>query len=98
MTDLETLTFNLQERQSPYFEQAELQNLLDIYGDVWTASYYGCLLKSQADNIKLPGGIEMPNNSVYWKNLAQVYLDKIPIESTDTVFHYKTSMARADGS
>lgn len=85
MTDLEKLSFNLQERTVPYFSSGELQNLLDVHEDVWSASYFGCLMKAQAnDQITLPGGLQMPSNSTYWWDLAEKYRIMMPTnEQTD---------------
>lgn len=106
MTDLEKLAFNLQERIAPYFDQNELANLLTVHVDVWTASYYGCLMKAQAnDEITLPGGLKMPSNSKYWTDLADKYKLLMPIEDYDNGSNgsgnlgggYKTFMTRVDG-
>ena len=88
-TDLEILKFNLQEREYPYFDDAELQLLLDQHGDVKTASYFGCLMKANNDSIEV-AGIKIPSNSEYWINLATQY-------KPSTSPNYKTSMARGDG-
>lgn len=103
LTDIQKLKFNLQETQMPYFSDAELQNLLDIYGELWTASYYGCIMKAQSnDQIELPGGLKMPSNSAYWFALAGQYKDLIPTAgadpNSDSIFPaYKTYMSRVDG-
>ena len=48
MDKLEQLKFNLREKQIPYFEDSELQALLDNNGgDVNKASYEGLILKAE---------------------------------------------------
>jgi hypothetical protein len=99
MTDLEKLKLNLQEAKVPYFTDLELQNLLDVHGNVWAASYFGCLLKAQSnDAIKLPGGLEIPSNSQYWLTLAETYKVLIP-SNTPTTSSTPTyrGMKRIDG-
>lgn len=100
MTDLEKLAFNLQERISPYFTVEEISNLLLVHKEVWTASYYGCLMKAQAnDEITLPGGLQMPSNSKYWTDLADRYKLLIPVITLTGAISTgaKTSMRRIDG-
>lgn len=93
-TNIELLKFNLQERQYPYFSDDELQMLLDQYGTVQSASYYGCLMKAQNnDEIKI-GPLSIPSNSDYWFKMA----DKFPSSSSDSESSgYKTSLSRKDG-
>jgi hypothetical protein len=101
MTDYDTLFFNLQERLVPYFTTEEVQNLLDVHGDVWTASYYGCLMKAQQnDAITLPGGLVAPSNSAYWTALADRYKLLMPSdyeENGKTETGAKNFMSRVDG-
>jgi hypothetical protein len=72
MADIDILKFNLQETQFPYFSDADLQILLDQYGDVQTASYQGCLIKAQDDSIDL-GPIKTVSNEKYWLRQARLY-------------------------
>lgn len=88
-TGLELLKFNLQEKEYPYFDDTELQLLLDQHGNVGTATYFGCLMKANNDSIEV-SGIKIPSNSGYWLNLAAQYKPTTPTS-------YKTSMNRADG-
>ena len=101
MEDYDKLFFNLQERISPYFTEGEIQNLLDVHKEVWTASYYGCLMKAQAnDQITLPGGLVMPSNSNYWLILAEKYKVLMPSDyelNGELQSGYKTFMSRVDG-
>lgn len=71
MTDIEQLKFNLQEAQFPYFDESALQILLDMYGDVRTASYNGCMIKAQDDSINL-GPIKTVSNEKYWLRRARL--------------------------
>jgi hypothetical protein len=92
-SQIELLKFNLQERQFPYFNEEELQMLLDQYGDVQIASYYGCLMKAQNnDEVKL-GPLSIPSNSKYWFDMAEKF------NSTTHPFGgngYKTTLSRKD--
>lgn len=69
------LKFNLQERQFPYFEDEELQVLLDTYPDINEASYEGCLIKAQDDSVSL-GPINTPSNEQYWIRRAKHFRAK----------------------
>lgn len=75
MLDLDKLKFNLQEKQFPYFEEEELQYLLEEYKTVNRASYEGCLIKAQDDSVKL-GPINTPSNEKYWLRRANDFLSK----------------------
>lgn len=77
-TPLEILKFNLQEREYPYFQDSELQLLLDINAsDVTKASYKGCLLKAVADDAMTVSVIKMESNRVYWLSLAEAFKSEI---------------------
>lgn len=99
-TPLEVLKFNLQERQYPYFEDTELQLLLENNeNNILKASWKGCLLKATADDGANIGPIKTESNREYWLGIAEQY--KIDYEkslsNTGITTGYKTSMKRADG-
>lgn len=83
MTAIEELKFNLREKTHPWFDEIELQSLLDknkigeeddgipIY-DINKASYEGLLMKSEAKEFKL-GDTIIANDSKYWIRLARQY-------------------------
>lgn len=71
-TDLELLTFNLQETNFPYFSEADLQLLLDQHETVKEASYQGCMIKAQDDSVKL-GPINTVSNEKYWLRRARMF-------------------------
>ncbi|ADK16177.1 hypothetical protein [Clostridium ljungdahlii] len=88
-TNLDILKFNLQEKEYPYFDDEDLQLLLDKNsGDVQAASYEGCLKKAVADDALIISGITLKSNREYWLGLAKQFK---PVTS------YNTSMKRADG-
>lgn len=90
-TPLEILKFNLQERQYPYFSDAELEMLLDNNdSDVKKASYQGCIMKAQADDGVNIGPLKTESNREYWLSLAESFKPK-------QTYNYNTSMKRADG-
>ena len=69
MDKLEQLKFNLREKQIPYFEDSELQALLDNNGgDVNKASYEGLILKAETT------GLNTQDSSSYFKMLASRYV------------------------
>lgn len=72
---LDILILNLQERQFPYFEDEELELLLEQYSDVNEASYEGCLIKAQNDSVSL-GPINTPSNEQYWLRRARHFRAK----------------------
>ncbi|MDK2917294.1 MAG: hypothetical protein PWQ37_27 [Candidatus Petromonas sp.] len=84
MTPLEELKFNLRESENPYFDDTELQVLLDknqigveddgatpIY-DINAATYEGLLIKAEDDSIKLPG-LDIPSSQKYYLRLARLF-------------------------
>ncbi|PJI07047.1 MULTISPECIES: hypothetical protein [Clostridium] len=86
-TNIEILKFNLQEKQYPYFDDDDLQMLLDTNdNDVKKASYEGCLLKANADDGLTLSNIKLSSNRDYWLTLAKQY----------ETGSYSTSMRRAD--
>lgn len=102
MDPIEQLKLNLQEKEYPYFDDTDLQNLLLVNGNsVNKASWRGCLLKAASDDEMKVGPVEFKSsNNDYWNNLADVY--KADYESEQAVLNpvvksgYKTSMQRAD--
>ena len=91
-TPLEILKFNLQEKEYPYFEDSDLQLLLDTHsGDITKASYKGCLLKAAADDAMTVSGIKLESNRAYWLTLAETFKAEI------TKVMYSTSRKRVDG-
>lgn len=99
-TDKEKLTFNLQERQYPYFEDSELDLLLVMYVDVWNASYQGCMLKANADDALTLGPIKTASNRAYWLQLAEQYRSQTfktaDAEEDTSGGYYNTTMNRVD--
>lgn len=88
-SDLDILKFNLQEKEYPYFDDEDLQLLLDKNnGDVQLASYEGCMKKAVADDSISISGIKIDSNREYWLTLAKQFKPKV---------NYITSMKRADG-
>lgn len=88
-SDLEILKFNLQEKEYPYFDDEDLQLLLDKNdGNVQAASYEGCLKKAAADDKLEISGIKLSSNREYWLTLAKQFKPQ---------GKYITSMKRADG-
>jgi len=88
-SDLEILKFNLQEKEYPYFDNEDLQLLLDKNdGNVQAASYEGCLKKAAADDKLEISGIKLTSNREYWLTLAKQFKSQ---------GRCITSMNRADG-
>jgi hypothetical protein len=88
-TPLEILKFNLQEKEYPYFDDDDLQLLLDKNdGNVQAASYEGCLKKAAADDNLEISGIKLSSNREYWLTLAKQF---------KPAPNYIISMNRADG-
>ena len=103
LTPLQILKLNLQEKEYPYFEDADLENLLIVNGNsVSKASWRGCLLKAASDDEVKVGPIEQKSsNSDYWNTLAAIYksdyLAEQSVLNPTITSGYKTSMRRADG-
>lgn len=97
---IEALKFNLQERQYPCFENAELEMLLETNNNnVLKASFKGCTLKATADDGINVGPIKTSSNREYWLGMATQYkteYERSLSSSTDNG-GYKTSMRRVDG-
>lgn len=97
MTSLEILKFNLQERQFPYFNDSELNMLIENNdGNIQKASYQGCVMKAQADDGINIGPIKTESNREYWLTLAESFKSNI-INGNSGSSPYITSMRRADG-
>jgi hypothetical protein len=100
-TPLELLKFNLQERTYPYFQDDELQMLLDSNDNrLSKASYKGCLLKAEAADKMEISGIKLNSNREYWLTLAQQYLSDVKAEDLLANAEknvYITSRQRSDG-
>lgn len=74
MNKLEQLKFNLREKQIPYFEEEELQLLLDNNnGDVNKASYQGLILKAETTGLNV-SGLTTQDSSSYFKMLASQFV------------------------
>lgn len=95
MGDLEKLKFNLQEKQFPYFDDLELEFLLEEYKTVNKATYEGCLIKAQNDSVKL-GPINTPSNENYWLRRANHFLAKARQEDRRSGKSSSFSFQRAD--
>ena len=75
MDALEQLKFNLREKQCPYFEDAELLELLSMCGnDVRRASYNGLLMKAEVTGLNV-SGLTTKDSSSYFKMLASNYVE-----------------------
>ncbi|WP_142415411.1 hypothetical protein [Hathewaya massiliensis] len=95
---LETLKFNLQEKEYPYFEDKELELLLQSNDyNINKASYRGCLLKAAADDKLEVAGVKLSSNREYWLELAKEYKKAYEESLTGVTTGYKTSMKRVDG-
>lgn len=74
MDALERLKFNLREKQVPYFEDSELEVLLENNGgDVDKASYEGLILKAETTGLNV-SGLTTQDSSSYFKMLASRYV------------------------
>ncbi|MBU3208526.1 hypothetical protein KPL28_02615 [Clostridium algidicarnis] len=97
-TSLEILKFNLQEKEYPYFEDDDLNLLLESNdNNINKASYKGCLLKASADDKLEVAGVKLSSNRQYWLGLAEEYKKAYEDSLLGTVTGYKTSMKRVDG-
>lgn len=101
MDNLELLKILLQEKKYPYFDDAELQVLLESNdNDVYLTASKLALMKANGDkSIKVgPITIEGPG-AEYWINLSNQYTEtaKNNSSSSDISSGYKTMMARCDG-
>lgn len=74
MNNLEQLKFNLREKQVPYFEEEELQVLLEKNnGDVEKASYDGLIMKAETTGLNV-SGLTTKDSSSYFKMLASQFV------------------------
>lgn len=74
MDKREQLKFNLREKQVPYFEEEELQMLLDKNnGNVEKASYEGLIIKAETTGLNV-SGLTTKDSSSYFKMLASNYV------------------------
>ena len=71
---IQELKIILREETSPFFNDEELSYYLDKNDNDINKTAYECLIiKSENDNISLPGGLQVANNSQYWLRLARKY-------------------------
>ena len=97
-TPIEILKFNLQERVYPYFNDIELDLLLETNNnDIAKASYKGCLLKAEAGDGMEVSGIKLKSNREYWLTLAETFETEITPTVTTVNTGYVTSRKRVDG-
>lgn len=74
MNNLERLKFNLREKQIPFFDDDELQILLENNNnDVNKASYEGLILKAETTGLNVSGLTTMDSSS-YFKMLASRFV------------------------
>lgn len=98
-TPLEILKFNLQEKEYSYFEESDLNLLLETNdNNIYKASYKGCLLKANSDDKLEVSGVKLSSNREYWLGLAEEY-KKAYENSLEKIVPtgYKMSMKRIDG-
>lgn len=98
-TPLEILKFNLQEKEYSYFEESDLNLLLETNdNNIYKASYKGCLLKANSDDKLEVSGVKLSSNREYWLGLAEEY-KKAYENSLGKIVPtgYKMSMKRIDG-
>lgn len=75
---IQTIKFDLEERKFPFFTEEEIPFLLEKNLNVPDLAIYdGLMKKARVDSIKLPSGLEKPNNREYWLLLAKVVLERI---------------------
>lgn len=75
LNDFEQLRFNLREKQCPYFDDDEIQLLLDKNNnDVNKASYEGLILKAEVTGLSV-SGLTTKDSSSYFKMLASNYVE-----------------------
>ncbi|WP_346880560.1 hypothetical protein [Clostridium sp. UBA3061] len=100
MDNLELLKILLQEKKYPYFDDTELQVLLESNdNDVYLTASKLALMKANGDkSIKVgPITIEGPG-AEYWINLSNHYNETSKNNNSSIVSSgYKTTMARCDG-
>ncbi|CAM3002021.1 hypothetical protein HAHI6034_10895 [Hathewaya histolytica] len=98
-TPIDILKFNLQENNSPHFEEDALKLLLEQNdNDVLKATIQGLQMKAQVDSFTL-GPIKIDSNRDYWLSLIDVFKEKLREKDThcNSGSGYKTSMRRVDG-
>lgn len=75
LNNFEQLRFNLREKQCPYFDDDEIQLLLDKNNnDVNKASYEGLILKAEVTGLSV-SGLTTKDSSSYFKMLASNYVE-----------------------
>ena len=101
MDNIELLKILLQEKKYPYFDDVELQALLEFNNnDVYLTASKLSLMKANGDkSIKVgPITIEGPG-AEYWINLSNQYAETVKNNNSgsDVYSGYKTMMVRCDG-
>lgn len=75
MLDVEKAMVLLQEEKYPFFSEEQLEAMCSLYDDMNEMCYFACLMKADAQDIKI-GPIEIKNNSQMWKDLASMFYKK----------------------
>lgn len=74
MDKLTELKFNLREKQCPYFDEQDLQFLLEKNNnDVRKASYEGLIIKAEVTGLNV-SGLTTQDSSSYFKMLASNFV------------------------
>lgn len=93
MLDIGKAMVLLQEEKYPFFSEEQLEAMCSLYDDMNEMCYFACLMKADAQDIKI-GPIEIKNNSEMWKNLASMFYKKWMANPTDSNSHSKPLTGR----
>ena len=63
------------EDQYPVFTDDQLEELAEVYDNIYQLAYVCCLSKASAEKITI-GPISIENDSTMWTNLAAMFLEQ----------------------
>ena len=72
MLDPEQLALLLLEEQYPILSDEQLEQLCEMFDNIYQAAYMGCLMKAQSNEITV-GPITIKNDTSFWTNMANGY-------------------------
>ncbi|MEG0408812.1 MAG: hypothetical protein RR623_08070 [Bacilli bacterium] len=75
MVDINKVKVLLLEDTYPFFTDAQLKTMCEIYTDINELCYIACMQKAQDEGITI-GPITVKSNAVMWRNLGRTFQKK----------------------
>lgn len=95
MIDIKDVKVLLMEEEYPFFSDATLTSMCNLYDSINELCYVACTMKAKVDSITV-GPITIPSNSEMWNNLANVFYKKYIKESKRVISYSGYTVGRSD--